>query len=548
MLEGRHPEHERTRRETLAAAEARRLDLEREAENRSRRRQRRILVILAGAIALAVAGVVVWRLLTRLYAIHVSLERGEAPFRAAGLTEMASNELTGHRTLEADGPAASCFVALAPGATIRARQATMSLEARGSAGWCACAPGRVLLETTGGDGLSLLRIDARAIGGPLARPWVGFTPSVWGDADTDCAEASLDEWIGARQPAPPVIDDSWLAVSPARAPLKRAGFRLVSRVDPARPFGVVRSTAGDCMIATAGAGDVLSLRVAGGARPIAGAHGPIAWCDAAAAVTSVWREGRGEVTVIAAPGSRVGGMLGARECARDAGMTLAATWLRDVDLGWSAGSLLRASSLSDVATAELPTTPGAPEARIAAIALSRAAHATFSPSDTLVACDPPRDSTPAELTMVCASVGPVAWWSRADGPAFAARAPLPTWLSILASQRARDALGHIPPMLALSRRLAREGFEPTILEGVEELTEGVRVVGRAGEDAVVAVGLAPKSPWVFPLTDGVPWHLGDPPRVVELRPGAAVKLVSLPTPSSPLDKRRTVVFRRAATR
>ena len=107
-------------------------------------------------------------------------------------------------------------------------------------------------------------------------------------------------------------------------------------------------------------------------------------------------------------------------------------------------------------------------------------------------------------------------------------------------------MARIPELLALARRLVREGFEPTVLEGVTELRDGVRVVGRAGEDAVVAIGLGPKPPWVFPYTDGVPWDLGDAPRVVAAAAGAAVKLTSSPPPDAPLEKRRTVVFRHAA--
>jgi hypothetical protein len=82
-----------------------------------------------------------------------------------------------------------------------------------------------------------------------------------------------------------------------------------------------------------------------------------------------------------------------------------------------------------------------------------------------------------------------------------------------------------------------------MLEGVTELASGVRIVGRADEDAVVAIGLCPRAPWTFPYTDGVPWDLGDPPRVVELKPGATVTLATSPPPPAPVDKRRTVVFR-----
>ena len=83
-----------------------------------------------------------------------------------------------------------------------------------------------------------------------------------------------------------------------------------------------------------------------------------------------------------------------------------------------------------------------------------------------------------------------------------------------------------------------------MLEGVTELPTGVRVVGRAGEDAVVAIGLVPRPPWVIPYTDGDEWELGEPPRVVELQPGSSVTLTATTPPSTTVDKRRTVVFRR----
>jgi len=72
----------------------------------------------------------------------------------------------------------------------------------------------------------------------------------------------------------------------------------------------------------------------------------------------------------------------------------------------------------------------------------------------------------------------------------------------------------------------------------------VRIVGRAGEDAIVAVGVGPRTPWVFPYTDHVPWDLGDRPAIVSVKPGESVKLTASPPPNAPEDKRRTVVFRR----
>jgi len=550
VLEGRHPEHERTRRETVAAAQERRRAMDKEAAAGSRRRRRRIVVLAANAIAIVVAGAVGWRLFARARTIRASLEEQEAPFQSAGLRELESNSLSGRGTLEVDVPGKSCFVAVAPGASVRARQGAMSLEGSGAIGWCACAPGRVALETSGAGGLALMHVDAQAVGGPLARPWLPLTTSAWGDAGSDCAEGELDAWLGAHQGPRPSPDDAWLGAAPARASLKRAGFRVVSGVDGSHPFAVVESTAGDCMIAVATGDDVLSLRLPGGSRPIARARDSIVWCDAAGATTTIWRQGRGAVVVLAAPGARVGGLLGARECATSGGLHVVAeaTWLRDADLGWDATSLLRASTLADVTTTELPTDPGEADARVTAIAASAGARIASGPSDVVVACDPSRTATPPERTTVCASAKPVTWWRRTEAPAMAARAPLPIWLALLGSHPEPDAVARIPEVLALARRLAREGFEPTVFEGVVELPDGVRVVGRAGENAVVAVGLGGKPPWVFPFTDGVPWDLGDPPRVVDLQPGTAVKLVASPPPSSPIDKRRTIVFRRSALR
>jgi hypothetical protein len=74
----------------------------------------------------------------------------------------------------------------------------------------------------------------------------------------------------------------------------------------------------------------------------------------------------------------------------------------------------------------------------------------------------------------------------------------------------------------------------------------VSVIGRAGDDAVVAVGLGPTSPYVFPYSDGAEWRIAGEPRVVELSPGERAVLSSVEAPSAPKEQRRTVVFRRAA--
>jgi hypothetical protein len=256
--------------------------------------------------------------------------------------------------------------------------------------------------------------------------------------------------------------------------------------------------------------------------------------------------GAGRAVVLAAPASRLGGLLGAREGARDAGtvVIIEASWLRPEDQGWEATSILRASSVTDVTTGPVATTPGAPDARVAAIVAPPGAAVTWEPSLVAVACDPPLGSARGRATeSVCVPTIASTLWQKGDAPAFAARGATPIWMSPLAQRHEPDAVALLPELLALARRLAREGFEPTTFEGVTELKDGVRVVGRAGEDAVVAVGLAPNPPWVQPYSDGAPWDLGDAPRVIPLQPGSAVTLGAAAHASTPIDKRRTVVFR-----
>ena len=185
--------------------------------------------------------------------------------------------------------------------------------------------------------------------------------------------------------------------------------------------------------------------------------------------------------------------------------------------------------------------------RVVGVTLAPGAAIAPDPPSTAFACDPPLAPATGIRESICAQVAPVSWWHRGDAKAGGARATLPPWLSTLDSHHEPDAVARIPEMLTLARHLAREGFEPTLLEGVTELAEGVRVIGRGGEDAVVAIGLNPGPPWTLPYfaAGTAPWDLGDAPRVVPLEPGKSVTLVASPPSSASLEKRRTVVFRHA---
>ena len=191
-LAGRHPEHERTRRETAVAVEQRRRTLEQELAANAKRRRRRLLIITANVLAVSLAAAVVWRLVARTGRIRESLAHDESPFLAQGFQELAANHLSASRTLEADVPGSSCFVALATdGDVVVQAGAASTLSASRSVGWCGCVPGHVTVQAArSGEtsaGLAVLRIDGSVAGGVVdgvdgsfatALPGVG-SPQEW---------------------------------------------------------------------------------------------------------------------------------------------------------------------------------------------------------------------------------------------------------------------------------------------------------------------------------------------------------------------------------
>ena len=81
-------------------------------------------------------------------------------------------------------------------------------------------------------------------------------------------------------------------------------------------------------------------------------------------------------------------------------------------------------------------------------------------------------------------------------------------------------------------------------EALVEQPTGVEVLGRTGEDAVVAVGVAPSDPFVYPLADDLPWTLDEPPQIALVKPLEKVTLVTSLKKLPPIGTRRTVIFRR----
>src|SRR5208283_2215007 len=135
------------------------------------------------------------------------------------------------------------------------------------------------------------------------------------------------------------------------------------------------------------------------------------------------------------------------------------------------------------------------------------------PKGTLLACSPSLESGALETT--CAKVGGQRWLAAAGEHIGLAGAPTPFWLTVLDDSLDPAALRAGLQLLALARRLTSEGFEPTMFSGISELAPGrISVLGRAHDDAIVAVEVAANPPWVMPYSDAAPWAIGGDPHEV----------------------------------
>jgi hypothetical protein len=234
-----------------------------------------------------------------------------------------------------------------------------------------------------------------------------------------------------------------------------------------------------------------------------------------------------------------------REASHVSGIEIAASAIAPQDHPWDAKMVLLATGVPEglVTTAAAPDIPPDAEARMAAVSFGTAgALAPDAATDVFSYCEPALDDRTREA--LCLFSGTVTWRAgHAEPVGGVARAKLPFWLFGLAGASDPVAMKAGADVATLARELRHEGFEPTTIDAITETPTGIEVLGRRDEDAIVAVGLAPIAPFAFPYTDGPPWKLGDPPRVVPLETLKTVSLAAT-TKLPPKEKRKSVVFRR----
>ena len=556
VLQGRHPEHERTRREDQETRKRRAGDLAKvahEGAKRVRSRRFRIVSVVIPIIALfSFIGVFGRREMGRRARIDAVSEA----FRPYGFTAIDTSLRGSTGAVEATAEPGCLLAVSTDTKPVTITRAGVSLPSAAPALFCTCTIERIAVSSPvgAGGGIALLRADAALIGGSRAFAYAPFKPASTLIVDEPCSEASLDAWIDAKRYPHPAVDDAWLGAANVRAPLAAAGFHVVALGRGDLPFVVIEMPKESCLIATsASPDDRLGLRLKGGLTFDAEGKATIGRCAQNEATVVLSREGTGEVAALVAPAASVGGLLGLREVGAAAGLPLSAGAVPAADRAWDAKQLLLASAIPEVtiSAAAAPDVPFDADARIVALSFETpgALSADLAPP-VHSTCEPALDPTTLKTTResVCVFSGPQKWRTGSGGDATGglARSKYPFWLYTMQGINDPAALAALAKLLKLARHLGREGFKPTTFEALIEKGNGVEVLGRTGEDAVVAVGVGPSDPWVYPLTEDADWSLDGPPQIALVKPLEKITLVTELKKLPPIHTRRTVVFRRQA--
>ena len=549
VLKGRHPEHERARREDEESRKRRAGQLATAASSESKRvrsRRFRIVSVVVPIVALfTFIGIFGSREMARRARIDAVSER----FRGYGFTAIDTSLRGSTGAVDATAEP-GCFLAVSTDTQpLSITRSGVTLASAPTTLFCTCTTERIVVSSPVGaaGGIALLRADAALIGGSRAFPYAPFKPGSTLIVDEPCNEKSLDAWIDAKRYPHPPVDDAWLAAARERSPLAAAGFHVVAVGRGDQPFVVIEMPKESCLLAT-GAGDRLALRLKGGSILEAEGLTAIGRCAQNEATVIVSHDGTGDVAVLLGSAASMGGVLGLREVSARAGLTLSAGAVPVADRPWDAKQLLIASAIPEaiINVALTPDIPFDAEARI--VALSFETPSALSPDTgpgVHSSCTPALDPK-ATREAICVFSGPQKWRTGNGGEAIGglARAKYPFWLYTMQAVKDPAALAGLAKLLTIARSLGREGFKPTTLEALVEQPNGVEVLGRTGEDAVVAVGVGPSDPWVYPLAEDAEWSLDGPPQIALVKPLEKVTLVTELKRLPPIASRRTVVFRR----
>ena len=553
VLGGRHPDAVRAEREDAQAAERRRREHELVAAADRRRALRRRLVVAAALAVLGGAGFAAFRFRQKRAAIDAEMTPLVARFTSHGFDALPRGAFAAEDRVELTTIAGDCYAFVAArGAQLRIERPIGSAGAKGDAIVCTCASENVVVSA-GGAAVRALHVSGNALGGSRGVPYrfADETPLPTVVAGDDaCSDDELASFARDARYPKQGADGAFLAV---HAALASSGFTTVASAPARLAFVFVPPARGAaCFVAASESGELALWTLDGGVqKPVQHAKGAIAWCAAKPATFVV--EGSA-VTVLSAPSPRIGGLVGLRENLRRAKIE-ATTWIRDDDRGAIAADTLRASLVPDPVAIGAQTIVASATKDVRVLVFSSADKLTFASNEADFRCDPPLEAGDA----LCVQAHALTWHEpppRTDGTTVACGAaygPLPYWMSALADVRDARVVDAELDLVGFARRMAARGFVPGVIEGVTERKDSVEVLGRSGDDAIVAVGLWPAAPFIHPYgvaaserpreEEGEPWTLDGEPRVIPLTGGVHVTLKVPDGSAVPLEARRTVVFR-----
>jgi hypothetical protein len=528
-------EAERLRRAVDTALE--RIDQNIREARRARLRRALALAIglgaLAGAAFVVIPQVQTW--ITGRTQASEAAQRAAAPFVREGFAEIDTS--AGAASLTVTGERGRCYVGVAGSgagsARVRVEQGPLSAEGS-SVGACACTHDPLRFTPSGPEPLEVRVLAAPvsvAGGGDLLNLLPTPPEAHLVEGDRGCAEEAIDAFIAAHPPSG--------GGEPRETRVEALGLRRVAAAQPGTPLVVLPAEKETCFLAQSEAdSDALSLRLPGGERPIQGARSPVALCGRALAGVSVWREGKGEVSVFSAPAQRVGGLIGLGELAARAGRA-AALWAPPADLAFDAAAALVAGGLAPLGPDE-PAVGASNDALIVAVSTDERSLLDVDERAPDALCRPPVHIGVARA--LCLETRPGALGDPAKLPPGSARAKRPFWLPIARGDRAQNE--RALDVLALARRMSALGFELTSLTGFVEVPGGVEVIGRSGESEIVALTVSRTPPYLHPLTDGPAWTVEGEPQITQLPAGKSARLRAIPPHVGPRGGRETIVWRR----
>ncbi len=536
ILGGRHPEQIRAAREDAVAAARRKKELEEESAREANRSRRRMMLVVIATGCVVVVGAVVTRIALARSSEDAEVAPLVARYAALGFDVLPHGSFAAQDRAEVSTIAGDCYVFVAARKSpIRIERPIGSAGAKGEALVCTCAAEAMTVRSTDGAPLRALHIGGSALGGSraLAYRFADHAPTLIAGDDA-CADDTLASFAQNKRYPKQEADGAWLAAHPA---LSGSGFTTLASAPARLPFVFVEGSASSCFIASGGE---LTLWTIGDSvqKPVH-AKSAVAWCAVKPATFVVERTGAETVSVVSAPSKRIAGMLGLREIlARDS--ITAATWTRDEDRGEIAADTLRASVVADPVTQPLEAIDARKTRDVRVLVFSIAGQDGWTTDDLDVRCSPALGAAES----LCVQPRALDWHPPPPSAICgAALGPLPYWMSALTDAHAIDAE---LALMAFARRMTARGFSPGVIEGITEKADSVDILGRSGDDAIIAVGLWPVAPFIHPYADegSAPWTLDGEPHVMHI---AAGERVSLPVHSAAAiapEKRRTVVFRK----